>query len=98
MKRLQVPKLIGTKKKTDTEEKQQKNIPHGKKQQPQGRTRQNPQDYKENTDREKNTSQGQSHHEEEALPNDEETTPTQPAIKIIITPPTEQKKIQEWEI
>ena len=76
----------------DTEEKTTKNKPQGKKQQPQGRTRQNLQDSKENIDREKDTSQRQPQHEEETLPNDEGTTPTQPKIKIIITPPIEQKK------
>ena len=75
-------------------EKQQKNIPQGKKQHPQGRTRQSPHDAKEHTDRKKNPSRGQSHNGEEALPNDEETTPTQPTINIIITPPSEQKKTQ----
>ena len=71
---------------------QRKNFTQESKQQHQGRTQQNPRGATENIDPRKNTNRRQPHHEDEVLPNNEEPTPTQPAIKIISTPPAEQGK------
>ena len=93
MKYLQVPKPIGGEKKiTNTEEGRKRQKFHAR--QAEESPRRNPTEptwSRRKANPGKNAHRRQPHQEDEVLSSDEEPTPTQPSIKIIITPPEEQE-------